>query len=202
MIREILSRTFGVVSLILGLAFVVGAVWAIHDTSRWGYLGAAVAGLLFIGVGWSRLFPNVLEPMPVDSDDPLMLKANEQARRESNRLKRGLHEGRKQALLKFPLKTADGETEHIWAVIHSIDGETATITLANEPVGTLEDENPRQQVHMSDMEDWMLVDGDGKAEGGYTHLAMARIFKREKGYLPRAIKQGLRDFTDFRYEDV
>ena len=202
MIRETLSRTFGAVVFVCGIAILVAAAYAAYDTGRWGYLGAGVLALVFIGVGWSRLFPDTFAPIPVDPDDPLMKTATEHARRELPRFRRGVRENQKQAFVKFPLRTRSQEIEHIWGIVHSIDGEVATVSLANDPVDTPENTHPRSTVRMNEIEDWMLVASDGKTEGAYTTRAMAQIYKREQGFLPAAMRKEFEHFTDFDVDDL
>ena len=202
-LRDTLSRLFGLVLVLFALAIAVAVVWAIADTGQWSYAGALILALLIAGTGWPRLFPNVFAAYPVDRDDPIMRDAIARARRELGRLRTGVSEGRKEAYLKFPLKTANGDIEHIWGTVHSISSESAVVSLANEPIGEIDvSEDPRRTVHLSEAEDWMLVSSDGTTEGGYTHLAMARIVKRDKGRLPSAVRESLRTFKDIRDDEL
>lgn len=202
--REILSRSFGALIVLTGFAIVGYAAWSGYTSGRWSDLLPALLGLVFITVGWPRLFPDTFAPLPVNQDDPLMRAAIDQARREMRRLLDGVREGRKQAFVKFPMQTRSGEVEHIWGIVHSIDRQAALVSLANQPVDAPAEgqRDPRIRVEVSDVEDWMLVAGDGTTEGGYTTKAMAQIYKREKGYLPAALKKQLKVFKDFQLRDI
>lgn len=202
--REILSRSFGALVVLAGIAIIGYAAWSTFGSGRWSDLLPAILGIVFVTIGWPRLFPDTFAPLPVSHDDPLMRAGIDQARRELRRFTDGLREGRKQAFVKFPMKTRNGDVEHIWGIVHSLDRQTALVSLANEPVDAPAEgrQDPRIRVEMSDLEDWMLVASDGTTEGGYTTKAMAQIYKREKGYLPAALKKQLAVFKDFRLQDI
>jgi uncharacterized protein YegJ (DUF2314 family) len=202
MVRELLSRSFGAVVVIAGVALIGGAIWFAYDTGRWAHLGGALLGVVFLSVGWPRLFPDVFRPQVIDPEDPLMTAAMDQARREVDRLKEAVSEGRKQAFIKFPLGMQNGATEHIWGLAHQIEGEDVVVSLVNDPIDTPKTEDPRMRVALAEIEDWTLLSGDGSTEGGYTMKAMAQIYKRDKGYLPRNLRKELAMFKDFRIEDI
>ncbi len=127
-----------------------------------------------------------------------MLECIERSRREFARFKAGLAEGRKNAFVKYPVTTKQG-TEHVWGVAHALDGDRAIVSLANTPVGELTDaelRDLRSSVPLSDIEDWLLVRKDGKCEGGYTHLALAKIYRRLHGTFPKKYLRELEPFVD------
>ena len=200
--REWLSRLLGGIFIVAGIGVVIGVVWAIVTTGKWSYLGAALLAITLLGAGWSRLFPDVYEPVPIDHDDPLMKSAIEQARRELHRFKGGLGDNSKQPFVKFPLTMPSGQVEHIWGLVHSLKGSELTVSLANDPVEQTDAADPRRTVRLGDIEDWMLVAGNGETQGGYTMAAMARIFRRDKGFVPSAMKKDLRHFKDWNIADL
>ena len=201
-LRGVIRHGGGVCILIFGIALVVYMVWSIVDTGHWNTLGAGFFGLLAIALGWTTLFPNTWEPIAVDPDDPFMTVAVERARSTLPRLIEGVREGRKHAMVKFPLVGAGGEVEQVWGVVHSLADETATVSLVSEPIDAPEGLEPRQPVALADVIDWMLVAGDGTTEGGFSHLAMLQVYKREKGTLPRGVKKDFESFKDLRLEDL
>ena len=195
---ELLSRGLGVVFMLLGIAAALGLIGSMIADGDFtvGKVGGVFLGLLVLAMGWQRLFPNYYAPIPVDHQDPLMQEAMAHARRELPRLRAGVDEGRKQAFVKFPLKSASGEIEHIWGVVHSLGADAAQVSLVNEPVNKPESQDPRFSVPFADIEDWTLVDGAGVIDGVYTHVALARLYKREKGFLPHAMRKELAAFRD------
>lgn len=137
------------------------------------------------------------EALPVDPTDPIMLKQIERSKREIGRFVDGLNQRKLEAYIKFPLTVHDS-TEHVWGVAHSFSDGVFVTSLASRPVGGLtEDMLDRICVGVDDVEDWMLQDSCGKAFGGYTMLALAQIYEREHGRLPRRMRRELSHFADF-----
>jgi uncharacterized protein YegJ (DUF2314 family) len=102
-----------------------------------------------------------------------------------------------EAYVKFPM-SVDGNTEHVWGVAHSHSNGSVVVSLMSIPVGGLsEDMLNRRSVPMKQVEDWMLLDSSGKTYGGYTMLALAQIYRREYGKLPRRMRKELEQFADF-----
>ena len=197
MIREIISRLFGAVLLLAGLAMLGWGLRAAFGHGEWSALGLAVFAV-FVGLyGLGRLFPGQPPPLPIETGDPLMAAAIERARREMHRFKAGLAEGRREALVKYAMQTGFGDNEHVWAVAHTVDSDAVIVTLMSEPVGdSAEVKNERIRVPLAEVEDWLLIDDGGRMEGGFTQIAMAKIYKRAKGYVPYAIRKGLPNFAD------
>ena len=199
MTREYLSRAFGAIVLLFGLAMIAGGLWAAISESRWKYLGACLFGFFLASFGISKLFPGQPPPIPIESNEPLMSAAIEQARREFKRFERGLAEGKREAMVKYAMKTGYGDQEHVWAIAHAIDSGAVITSLATEPVGDIDVKIERTRIPVSEIEDWVLVDTDDRVEGGFTQIAMARIFQRDKGYVPYAIRKGLKNFADLNH---
>lgn len=203
MMREMLGRAFGAFLVLAGLALVVLGIWFAWQDRRWSYLGGSVLGAVFFLHGLSRLFPGQPPPLPIETGDPIMAAAMDRARREFRRFASGLAEGKREALVKYAMKTGYGENEHVWAIAHAIDGDEVVTSLASEPVGTDADVGPeRKRIRVAEIEDWLLLDADGRMEGGFTQIAMAKIYKRDKGYVPYAIRKGLPEFVDLDDQDL
>ena len=197
MIREILGRLWGVVALLVGLGFVWWALYASFRLGEWGTLFALVPGAGFVLYGLGKMFPGQPPPIPIETGEPLMEEAIQRARREWRRFERGLAEGKREALVKYPLKTGFGDNEHVWAIAHAIDNGEVVTSLSSEIVGNEVDVKvERQRIPVSEIEDWLLLDVSGRMEGGFTQIAMAKIYKRDRGYVPYAIRKGLPNFAD------
>jgi uncharacterized protein YegJ (DUF2314 family) len=139
-----------------------------------------------------------LEVLPAGTADPEMRAAREQARSELPRFFTGLESGRKDAFIKYAIHTRNDTTEHVWALAHRRDGECIVAGLVSTPVREIEGDEEsdlREHVAIADIEDWMLVDGAGRVEGGYTHLAMVQIYRRIYGTMPS--KRQLRQLDTF-----
>jgi hypothetical protein len=97
---------------------------------------------------------------------------------EFERFKKGLAEGRKHAFVKYASAMKGGGTEHVWGVAHAIQGDHVIVSLASEPVQEIaehESRDLRVNVPIAKVEDWMLAGQDGKCEGGYSNLGLAKI---------------------------
>ena len=200
MSREWLSRGAGLLGVALGLLMLVVAAYRLPGDWRPWLL--VIVGLWFVWAGWRQFLPSDLPPMAIDPADPAFTEAKQRAHREIARLHAGLAEGRKEALVKFPLQTDTGEREQVWGVLHSLADATATVTLVSDPVGDPGALDARLRIPEADLLDWILGSADGALEGGFSHLAMAKQYKREKGYLPYSLRKQLAKFTDFTLSDV
>lgn len=202
MTRELLTRGFG-------LALLAFAGWLLYRTAgsmfsdwEWRYALWIVASLVLALIGFGRLFPGQPPPLAIETGDPIMAAAMARAQRELDRFRKGVAEGRKNALVKYAMKTGYGENEHVWAIAHAFDGDEVVTSLASEPVGVAEQTPGRRRIAAGDIEDWLLIDDDETMEGGFTQVAMARIYKRDKGYVPYAIRKGLGQFKDLDDADL
>lgn len=143
-----------------------------------------------------------IEALPVDPSDSIMLEQVERSKREITRLLDGLDNGLMEAYVKFPIPVGDS-TEHVWGVAHSHCDGAVIVSLASTPAGGLTDDMlNRRSVPIQHVEDWMLQDGSGTTFGGYTMLALARIYQREYGRLPRRVRKKFGHFVDFSLEEL
>ncbi len=139
--------------------------------------------------------------MPVDIHDPIMQVQINRAKSELNRFIDGLNEGELDAYIKFPYKF-EGQTEHVWGVAHSYQDGVFVVSLASEPVGEPGQEmRSRIKINESDLEDWTLTDSAGNTKGGFTMLAMARLYEKNYGNLPKAYTQNLSRYVDFNWPE-
>ncbi|MFY8274309.1 DUF2314 domain-containing protein [Pseudoalteromonas sp. SSDWG2] len=170
----------------------------------------STAGVVAFGIAWLVLpfillklwrTPIDFKVLNVDKDDPVMHAQICRARAELDRFIAGLKEGKREAYVKFPY-AFDNHVEHVWGVAHCAMEEGVTVSLACEPIGELNDElSQRIYVRFTDIEDWMLQDANGYTQGGYTMLAMARIYERDHGRLPSKYARDLEPFVDFPWPE-
>ena len=189
--REMLARGIGALILLAGAVVTLAGIWAYFETDVWDYLIYSGGGVLAMFVGRSMYFPGVPEAVPVDPDDPLLQEAQEQAHRELHRFVAGLADGKREPLVKYSLQMKGGEREQVWGIAHSLHESYALVTLMTVPFGKVDVEGARQQLPINDIEDWVLIDADGRMEGGFSEIAMARIHGRDEGFIPYAIKKRL-----------
>ncbi len=167
-------------------------------------------GIVSIVLGWVvlpalllKFWQGLPDPsaIPVDIDDPIMQEQIQRARSELPRFIEGLHNGNLEAFIKFPYEF-EGEVEHVWGVAHSYGGGQFIVSLASEPVGEASNElHSRVKVAENELEDWTLTDAKGNTQGGYTMLAMARLYAKNYGKLPKMYCNDLERFVDFKWPE-
>lgn len=137
-----------------------------------------------------------LDVLPVARSEPEMREAIARAQAELPRFLAGLAAGTKEAFVKYPMTTHGGTTEHVWGLAHCQEGQAVVVSLASEPVMAFDTEgDARERIALHAIEDWILTDRKGRAEGGYSHLAMVRVYRRIYRRSPR--KSELRRLDTF-----
>lgn len=140
-----------------------------------------------------------LEVLLVDIDDPIMQEHIALSRKYLPRFIKGLEAGKQEAFIKFPHLFGD-ETEHVWGVAHSYKDNEIIVSIASDPVGEISEEDVgRLPVPLNKIEDWILTNEKGESQGGYTMLAMAKIYERDFGKLPKRYIKDLSQFIDFKW---
>lgn len=194
---EVKSRLLGGCILMAGVVLLIAGiygVWFLNTISAVGYL---LLGLCVLANGWERMMPVRYSPIFLDPSEPDVQSAISRARAELDRFRDGVKYSQKEASARFCLPTADGHNEHIWGAVHKIVGNSALVSIPIEPGKPASLADPRSEISLDELEDWMLVDAYGQTEGGYTHVAMARKYLRYKGYIPRGLRLRLAKFVDF-----
>jgi len=166
-----------------------------------GYFSFALAWILtpFVLLRIWRAKPG-LETLPVDPDDPIMQEYIAISRNHLPRFINELAAGKLETYIKFPHSFGD-EIEHVWGLAHSCQNNEIITSIASDPVGEIQEKDMgRLKISYNDVEDWMLINEKGEIQGGYTMLAMAKIYEREYGKLPRRYINDLSSFLDFKWE--
>lgn len=176
---------------VCGLSDDVGAIVSV-------ILSWIVLPSIMLGFWKGQPDPSII---PLNVNDPIMQDQIIKAKSELARFIDGLNSGELEAYIKFPYEFG-GEIEHVWGVAHSYQEGVFVVSLASEPVGEPEQDMPsRIKIKETDLEDWTLTDSKGSTKGGYTMLAMARIYEANYGQLPKAYAQDLRRFVDFNWPE-
>jgi hypothetical protein len=153
---------------------------------------AVIALLVYTGVPLKlirriRGYPSVYAER-IAPGDPEMARCIQRSMSEISRLQEGLADGIKQAFVRFRVEPEDGEANYVWAYAYGIDGDFVSVLLDDEQL----------DVPLEVLDDWMLIDELGRREGGYTHLALARIYRKRYGALPKEFLRELESFVDIR----
>lgn len=193
---EVKSRLLGGVIVLIAVILLVAGVygvWWLNTISAIGYL---MLGLCVLANGWERMMPVKYARIFLDPSEPDLQAAIARARSEIERFRDGVKYSQKEAQARFCLPTADGHNEHVWGAVHKITGNSMLVSLATGPNKRPSLADPRAELSLDELEDWILIDTHGNREGGYTHVAMAKKYLRYKGYIPRGLRLQLAKFVD------
>lgn len=193
--------------IIVSFSSVVGYLIIFH---RWMGLNDDWAGYISLPLAWVvtpiillTLWKEKPDPyvIPIDPKDPIIIEQISRSQSEINRFLVALNEDKMEAYIKFSF-TFGEEVEHVWGLAHKLkDGKIIT-SLESDPIGEIPKEAyERIHVALEEVEDWMLVDGEGTTHGGYSNLALAKIYTREYGKLPKQYTSNLKRFADFSWPE-
>jgi uncharacterized protein YegJ (DUF2314 family) len=194
-----------VIAVISLFLFFFVTAWLSHIFSS--NVAAALAAFLMFIVFPALIMKYVWKSYPpisvveVDPGDPDMEECIRRSRSEVSRFIKGMHESKKEAFVKYIIETEYDTTEHVWGMAHAIEGDSIVVSMVNEPVNDFEkgsEPDPRNKIQLTDIEDWMLVDRQGNCEGGYTHLGLVKIYKKQYGKVPRKYLRDLSNFIDIQ----
>ena len=125
----------------------------------------------------SAMCPELAPVIRVDDDDPRMQAAVSEARERFGEFEEAFRRrtnDEEPFSVKAPI-TAGGNTEFIWIMVTGIENDVIYGTLGNDPVdlGNLK-EGDQVHVSVSDLNDWMYMNGDDY-EGGFTVKLLMEI---------------------------
>lgn len=188
-----LKTAFGVLALLGGLGIPIalynhfgpgkGNPW---DTS--GSVGIGIAAiLLYLGGRWIRNGGPGLEHVRRDFKCDELKASVEKARAAMPWFLEQVDKNVDGAFVKFPLSTPNGNTEHIWAYVHSFRNGAFNVSLANVPYDRDENPDGRRDVPREEVEDWQIMYPDGRIKGAYSLIALVQHLE-SKGKLTRRMK--------------
>lgn len=151
-------------------------------------------GLMFAVWGVLLVRSRAQRATPVRADDPWFLAAMQRARDSYPAMQALLAEG-EQVAVKFALKNASGDIEHVWGGVGSADAEGVDVVVLTPMLegGT---PNGPLKVQRADVEDWQAFVADGGIRGGFTTQAQLAVCQREKIPIPRALRDQSLRFLD------
>jgi len=160
------------------------------DISKPGILVALALGIaVWLFVRWRSPRPE-FPPLATSHDDPLMIDALAKAkasRQEFLALARGPKEN---ALVKLRFVSSSDQVEHLWAeVLSVVSDQELDVLLVTPPVTHSGYLDRRYRCKLDDVEDWQVLDPEGKIHGGFTQRAMFAIARRDGIKLPRKLQQ-------------
>lgn len=190
-------RFLGAIALAMGLVLVF---WFIYNLFRptaefrrsfygpWQLL-APIAFLIY-GWKWIRFEGQGIEQTPgtlkFQELDDSVLRARARLDYFISQVEKNVNG----AYVKFPLQTPQGLTEHIWAYVHSFRDGKFNVSLANQPKDHRVNVQVRRNVDAGDVEDWQILESDGRLRGAYSTIALFKLRERERKPLtPKMRKQ-------------
>ena len=149
-------------------------------------------------VVWWRFFHiarPAVAPLWLDPNDPLIVAAQDEARRSVPRFRLLAAQPNRGARVKVPFVSSSGSTEFLWAELLSLGDTDMRVRYLTPPVthtGRLE------RLHtypVSDLVDWQVELLSGKYEGGFTMRAMLVRAHEQWSTLPKDLEAEERKYA-------
>tara|TARA_B100000614_G_C14522179_1_gene483037 strand:+ start:567 stop:1184 length:618 start_codon:yes stop_codon:yes gene_type:complete len=193
--RIIAKKALGLFTFILGvglLGIIIYFSFAPKDDVDGPNIFMAIVPLLFVFTGWSWMKykgRGIDEVTPPNFECPELDESVELAQSNLEEFKRILSDGRHDTYVKFPFKTPNELTEHIWAYAHfHTDGEF-NVSIVNDPYDQEADAEGRRNIKERELEDWQYIDKDGTIYGAYSLIALFKNRERNGEYLSPLMKE-------------
>lgn len=202
----LLRRILGVVALFIGASLITWFVYnQFYPTPEYQREFRSVFQLilpvvfLIFGWRWLRYEGKGIEETPGDFSCPELAESIVQARGTLPYFVAQVESNIDSAYIKFRLNPPQGLKEHIWAYVHSYRDGKFNVSLANEPKDPKEPSQGRRDILQDEVEDWQILQPDGRIKGAFSLIALFRNRRKHGGWLsPKMRKQKalLMDFPD------
>jgi len=192
--RGYLKRAWGILALLAGLGILVALFRYYgpgkgHDWDTGGSVGLGLAAVLFwLGPRWVRNGGPGIEHLPNDFKCEELEASIEKARASLPWFLEQVERNVDGAFIKFPLRTPNGNEEHIWACVHSFRKGDFNVSLANDPFDRDQKADGRLDVPLEEIEDWQVLYPDGRIKGSYSVIAILQNFE-SRGKLSRRMRE-------------
>lgn len=160
-VGTLIMRILGGISLAFGLIIIGWVVFnLVHPTKeyvasrRTPFQLLIPAGMVWMGWRWLRDEGPGIEETAVDFECEGLRRSVERARETLPWFLEQVKQNVDGAYIKFPLKTPNGLTEHIWAYVHSHHDDLFNVSLSNEPLDKDQTTSGRRDVALAEVEDW------------------------------------------------
>jgi uncharacterized protein YegJ (DUF2314 family) len=190
-------KIFGVLALLIGSStlawFAYNQIYPTPEFQR-NYFGlfqlAVPIAFLIVGWRWLRYEGAGIEETPGAFKCPELVDSVVRAKATLPYFIKQVEQNIDGAFVKFPMKTVQGITEHIWAYVHSFRDGRFNVTLANTPKDPKEPQRGRRDVPMEQIEDWQIVQPDSRIKGAYSMIALFQNRQNQgKSLTPKMRKQ-------------
>ena len=159
-----------------------------------------LVALAAVGIGvWWRFFyiaRPAVAPLRLDPDDPLIVAAQDEARRSVPKFRQLAAQPNRGARVKVPFVSSSNTTEFLWAELLTLSDTDMRVRYLTPPVthtGRLE----RLHTHpINDLVDWQVELLSGKYEGGFTMRAMLVRAHEQWSTLPKELEAEERKYAN------
>ena len=199
-------KIFGVLALLIGSATVAWFAYnqffptpEFQRNFRSVFQLIVPIAFLIVGWRWLRYEGAGIEETPGAFTCPELVDSVARAKASLPYVVKQVERNIDGAFVKFPMKTVQGITEHIWAYVHSFRDGRFNVTLANTPKDPKEPQSGRRDVPMQEIEDWQIMQPDGQIKGAYSMIALFQNRQNQgKSLTPKMRKQKARliDFLE------
>lgn len=195
--RIIIKRFFGFVAFFFGIAlscwFVYNQFWPTEEfKSGFRSVFQLVVPIACLVVGWNWMRykgKGIEEVIPPDLKCPELETATAKAKATLPEFIVEVEKGIDGAYVKFPLKTSQELTEHIWAYVHFYKDGRFNVSLANISIDEQESGKGRRDVPAVDVEDWQIMFPDGSIRGAFSLVALFEYWTRQGNKLSPLMKE-------------
>lgn len=186
-----------VAGLIAGFANGSGLQWQIT-------IPLVLGGAVIVHLIWERLFFDpflYLGARQVDPNDPLMIAAKEKAISELPSFEELFAKMPNDSMVKFAFDTDGGGTEFLWGDLLKLSQTEAKIFLRTPPINHSAPIEREMIVPREAIVDWQVEFPDGTLRGGYSNLALFKIFEREEGTMHSKFLEQVERFKKLSWKE-
>jgi uncharacterized protein YegJ (DUF2314 family) len=157
-------------------------------------IAAVVLGAVAVHTLWEKF---VFDPylylgaLPVATDDPVMAKALDEARRTFPMFLKIYPEHVEHSMVRFAFETDGGETENLWGDLLEYTDTEAKVFVRTPQISHSGEFERTRTVPADKINDWQVEFSDGTLHGGYTNRALFTVYERERGPLPKQLREQL-----------
>lgn len=131
-----------------------------------------------------------LSRIHISKDDPIMKRARERAIQTLPELKSLFQNNKERTMVKFVFKTEQQTKEKLWANVLEFTDDKVQIFVRTPSLSSKDEIDRNMEIHVKDIVDWQIEMNDGSIRGGFTNIALFKIFEKREGYLhPELAKQ-------------
>jgi uncharacterized protein YegJ (DUF2314 family) len=174
------------------LGFIAYLVIFSEEKNKLSDILMALIPFLFLFVGWDWMKykgKGIEEVTAPNFECPELDESAEIAQNNIQEFITILSEGSHDTYIKFPFKTPNELTEHIWAYAHFYKDGKFNVSIVNDPYDQDADAEGRRNIDEKDMEDWQYIDKEGIIYGAYSLIALFTHRERTGQFISPLMKE-------------